>query len=143
MLSCFSYVRLFATLWAVAYQAPLSMGFSKQERILELVAMPSSRRSSRPGDQTHIFLCLLHCRQILYPLSHLGSPKRGRGAYKLVSSTGNTTKVEITNYFHPAFTFLFISFVSEYCLILILHVHLFSKTVRTTPKKNKCGQIGD
>ena len=26
----FSHVRLFATPWAVAYQAPLSMGFSKQ-----------------------------------------------------------------------------------------------------------------
>ena len=31
MLSCFSYVQLFLTLWAVAYQAPLSMEFSKQE----------------------------------------------------------------------------------------------------------------
>ena len=44
---------------------------SLQERILELVAMSFSRGSSRariePG--------LLHCRQILYCLSHLGSPK--------------------------------------------------------------------
>ena len=31
MLSCFSRVRLFATLWTVASQAPLSMGFSRQE----------------------------------------------------------------------------------------------------------------
>ena len=31
MLSCFSDVRLFATLWTVACQAPLPMGFSKQE----------------------------------------------------------------------------------------------------------------
>ena len=30
-LSCFSCVRLFATLWTVACQAPLSMGFSGQE----------------------------------------------------------------------------------------------------------------
>ena len=30
-LSCFSCVQLFATLWAVAHQAPLSMGFSRQE----------------------------------------------------------------------------------------------------------------
>ena len=87
MQSCFSCVQLFETLWTVAYQAPLSMGFSRQERILVFVAMPSSRASSRPGDQTHICLCLLHCRQILFPLSHLGSPKRGRGAYKSVSST--------------------------------------------------------
>ena len=31
MLSCFSYVQLFATLWTVAWQASLSMGFSRQE----------------------------------------------------------------------------------------------------------------
>ena len=30
MLSCFSHI-LFATIWTVAYPAPLSMGFSKQE----------------------------------------------------------------------------------------------------------------
>ena len=29
--SRFSHVRLFATAWTVAHQAPLSMGFSKQE----------------------------------------------------------------------------------------------------------------
>ena len=31
MLSCFSCVRLFGTLWTIAPQAPLSMGFSRQE----------------------------------------------------------------------------------------------------------------
>ena len=31
MLSCFSHVQLFATLWTIACQAPLSMGFSRQE----------------------------------------------------------------------------------------------------------------
>ena len=31
VLSCFSCVRLFATLWTVAHQAPLSVGFSRQE----------------------------------------------------------------------------------------------------------------
>ena len=31
MLSCFSHVRLFATLWTIACQAALSMGFSRQE----------------------------------------------------------------------------------------------------------------
>ena len=30
MLSCFSHARLFSTLWAVARQAPLSMGVSSQ-----------------------------------------------------------------------------------------------------------------
>ena len=31
MLSPFSFLWLFVTLWAVAHQAPLSMGFSRQE----------------------------------------------------------------------------------------------------------------
>ena len=31
VLTCFSHVQLFVTPWTVACQAPLSMGFSKQE----------------------------------------------------------------------------------------------------------------
>ena len=31
VLSCLSHVQLFATLWTVACQAPLSIGFSRQE----------------------------------------------------------------------------------------------------------------
>ena len=31
VLSCFSHARLFVTLWTIAHQAPLSMGFSRQE----------------------------------------------------------------------------------------------------------------
>ena len=64
-------VRLCVTPQAVARQAPLSTGIL-QARILEWVAMPSSRgtfpaQGSNPG--------LLHCRRILYHLSHLGSPE--------------------------------------------------------------------
>ena len=68
VLSCFSRVWLFATLWTVAHQAPLSMGFFRQ--ILEWVAISFSRDSSQPMDWTCIS-CI--GRQILYPLSHLGS----------------------------------------------------------------------
>ena len=50
---CFSHVRLCATLWTAARQAPLSMVFSRQE-LLEWVAVFSSRASSRPRDWTHI-----------------------------------------------------------------------------------------
>ena len=31
MISCFRHVQLFVTLWTIASQAPLSMGFSRQE----------------------------------------------------------------------------------------------------------------
>ena len=40
-----------------------------QARILEWVAFPFSRGSSQPRDRTR----LLHCRRILYQLSHQGS----------------------------------------------------------------------
>ena len=43
-----SHIRLFATLYTVASQAALSMGIL-QARILEWVAMPSSRGFSNPG----------------------------------------------------------------------------------------------
>ena len=64
VLSCFSCVRFFVTLWTVAYQAPLSMKIL-QARILDWVAVPSSSGSSPPRDRTHVSLRLLHCRQIL------------------------------------------------------------------------------
>ena len=53
MLSHFSRVQLFATPWTAACQAPLFMGIL-QARILEWVAMPSSRGSSQPRDQTKV-----------------------------------------------------------------------------------------
>ena len=45
--------RLFATPWTVAHQAPLSMGIP-QLRILEQVAMPSSRGSFQPRDRSQV-----------------------------------------------------------------------------------------
>ena len=41
VLSCFSCVRLFLTLWTIAHQAPLSMGFSRQEYWSGLPCPPS------------------------------------------------------------------------------------------------------
>ena len=53
LLNHFSPTQLFVTLWTIAFQAPLSMEIL-QARILEWVAMPSSRRSSQPKDQTQV-----------------------------------------------------------------------------------------
>ena len=63
-LSHFSHVWLFLTPWTVARQAPLFMGFSRQEYWSGL-SFPS------PGDlltqgSNLCLLWLLHCRQILY-----------------------------------------------------------------------------
>ena len=48
-----SLVQLFATPWTVAYQSPLCMGFSRQEK-LEWVAISFSRGSSQPRDGTRV-----------------------------------------------------------------------------------------
>ena len=45
------HIQLFVTPWTAACQVPLSMGIL-QARILKWVAMPSSRGSSQPEDQT-------------------------------------------------------------------------------------------
>ena len=69
VLSRFTCVQLFATLWTVALQAPLSMGFSSQVIWSELPGPPAGDLPN-PGI---LYPQLLHCRLILYPLSHLGS----------------------------------------------------------------------
>ena len=54
--------------------APLSMEIL-QARILEWVAMPSSRGSSQPRDRTCVSYISYIGRQVLYLQRHLGSPK--------------------------------------------------------------------
>jgi len=51
-----SSVWIFATPWTVAYQAPLSLGFSRQEYWRGLL-FPSSRDSSQPRDRAQ-FSCI-------------------------------------------------------------------------------------
>ena len=60
------------TPWTVAHQAPLSMGFPRQEN--EWVAISSSRGSSRPRDWTHISWVSFHWQGDSLPLHHPGSP---------------------------------------------------------------------
>ena len=73
VLGRFSQVLFFATLWTLASQALLTKGIL-QARILEWDAMPSSKRSSQPRDQSHISCVSCIGRQILYHWCHLGSP---------------------------------------------------------------------
>ena len=65
----FSHVQLCVTPWTAAHQAHPSLGFSRQEYWNG--SIPFSRaifltQESNPG--------LLHCRWVLYCLSHQGSP---------------------------------------------------------------------
>ena len=64
MLSRFSCVCSCVTPRSTGHQASLSMGIL-QARILEWAAMPPSRGSSQPSDQTLLFYCLLHWQAVL------------------------------------------------------------------------------
>ena len=79
LLSC---SRLFATLWTVARQAPLSMGFSRQEYWSRLGCHALLQGSFLTQGSSQYLLLHLHCRWILYPLSHLGSPQIALGGQK-------------------------------------------------------------
>ena len=70
-----SRVRLFMTPWTVAYQAPPSMGFSRQDTGVGchfLLQETFPTRGSNPS--------------LLYLLRHLGSPHRITGCFKKESS---------------------------------------------------------
>ena len=74
VLSCFSHVRLFATLWTIAYLAPLSMGFSRQETgvgshsILQRIFLTQG---------SNLSLLCVSCigRWVLYHSPYLENPK--------------------------------------------------------------------
>ena len=69
----------FSFLWTIAGQAPLSMGFPRQE-LLKWVARPSSRGPSRPRDRTQVscfvdgFFYLWATREALNRYSYLWPP---------------------------------------------------------------------
>ena len=71
-----SHAQLFVTPWTVAYQAPPSMGFSRQEywstRFLLQGIFPT--QGSNPG--------LPNCRQMLYCPEPPGKPMKEQGKVK-------------------------------------------------------------
>ena len=74
MLSHFSLVRFFATLWPVALQAPLSMGFSRQESWSGLPRLPSGDLPN-PGIKPMSHVSCVG-RWVLYQERHLEAPQK-------------------------------------------------------------------
>ena len=64
MLSCFSCIWLFETLWTVTHQAPLSMGFSRQEYWSGFPCLPPEDLLNQGSDPR--LLHLLNFRQIFH-----------------------------------------------------------------------------
>ena len=84
-LSCFSCVRLFAMLWTVACQAPLSMAFSRQEHWNELPCLPSGGLSN-PGIEP-ASPALLHRRILPEPQGEPDPPLTGAQTSPLLAHT--------------------------------------------------------
>ena len=68
MLNCFSHVRLFATPWTVDCQAPLSLGFSRQEYWSGLLCPPPGDLPDPRTEPTSSVLPVLQVDSL--PLSH-------------------------------------------------------------------------
>ena len=73
VLSCFTHIQLFMTLWTIAHHAPLSMGFFRQEYWNGLSCSPPGDLPD-PGDQTWVSCISCLGWWVLYHQHHLGSP---------------------------------------------------------------------
>ena len=73
MVNHFSRVQLFAAPWTIAHQAPLSMGFSRQEYWSGLLCPPPGDLPSREIEP-HLF-CLRHQQMCSLPLAPPGKPR--------------------------------------------------------------------
>jgi len=73
VLSCFSRVQLFAILWSIVCQAPLSMGFSRQEYWSGL-PFPSSGDLPDPGMEPVFLTSPALAGRFFLPLAPPGKP---------------------------------------------------------------------
>ena len=69
-----SHVQVLVTLWTVARQAPLSMGFSRQEYWNGLPCPPPGALPD-PGIEPESLTSILHWQVGSLPLAPLGSPR--------------------------------------------------------------------
>ena len=74
VLSYFSPVQLFATLWAIVCQAPLSMGFSRQETGVDYQCLPPQDLPNL-GTEPTTLLSNPHWQVGSLPLEPLGKPR--------------------------------------------------------------------
>ena len=100
LLSRFSHVRLFETIWTRAHQAPLSMGFSRQEYWSEL---PCPLPGNFPTQESNLhFLRLLHWQVSFFPLVLPGKPWNSLSLYFLIckmSMIGKADWMKLTHIF--------------------------------------------
>ena len=109
MLSLFSCVRLYATLWGVACQSPLSMELLQGPYCSGLPCPPPG-----PFPDLGIEPVAPTLKEDSLPLSHWGSPSYNNGFNKVNTKGGKEEKKLLVNYHEtrPEFAFIFsLSFV--------------------------------
>ena len=80
VLSHFSHVPIIATLWTLAHQAPLSIGFSRQEYWSGLLCHPPGYLPNTGIDPRSLMSTCIG-RWVLYHYHHLRSPVKGQPTY--------------------------------------------------------------
>ena len=104
----------------IACQAPLSMGIL-QERILEWVAMPSSRGSSWPRDSTHVPYASCTGRRGLYHEHHLGSPTNVNNTLQTIVTRLHIRSSDLIHHL----TALSLCTLTKFILKSLISQHLF------------------
>ena len=100
VLSHSSCIRLYATPWTVAHQAPLSMGFSRQEYWSGLPCPPPGDLPN-PGTGPSV-LCLLHWQAGSLPLAPPGKPSDLLGMSISLATQAAPSWVDLGNVFNVA-----------------------------------------
>ena len=106
VLSCFRPVQLFVTLWTVAHQAPLSMGFSRQEYWSGLSCPPPMDLPDLEIEVTS--LCLLHWQEGSLPPAPSG---------KLIYMYTYTDNVVLRNNHIYTYTYIY--------TYIYIHTHIY------------------
>ena len=143
-----SHVWLFATSWTIDHQAPLSMGFPRQEYWSGL-PLPSPGDLPDPGIKliSPASVCCVG-RQILYRLSHLRSPaltecvekKRSCCSFKLSLVKGATC------FLLPALRFFHVSWVTtltQWSLMPFQELISQWRTPQSDHPGNKCFHVNN
>ena len=104
-----SHVRLSATSWTAAHEAPLSMGFFPA-RILEWVAISFSRGSSRPRDWTWVF-CVSFIAGRFFTADHYGMSERRAFCIEIRGNSIMNTDVQISPQGQEVLSYYFFFFL--------------------------------
>ena len=141
VLSHFSHVRL----CKLAGHSPTASSVHGilQARKLEWVAMPSSRGSSRPRDQTQVSYSFCTGRRVLYHQRHLGSPLWSSTSTSVYLSGGNNN-THSKRYLHSHIRCIWRS-IHLCCIkvagILSCHLHLHHWTTIGTAHMCSMGRM--